>query len=134
VIGVPEATVDSMASGYRDLLTVGTELILAAGAAGTDPCDVVFEGLRRAGGQVSQIGIPAEPGTACWIGELESVPVLGLASCELFGRPGALDLVLPRLFTGEALDRGLLRRIALGGLLEGPLRVAPFHTRVGTDD
>jgi len=134
VIGVAEASTEGLANAYRELLTAGTELILAAGAAGTDPCDVVFEGLRRAGGQVLQIGIPAEPGTACWIGELESVPVLGLASCELFGRPGALDLLLPRVLTGEALDRGLLRRIARGGLLEGPSRIAPFHARIGTDD
>jgi molybdenum cofactor cytidylyltransferase len=126
VVGA-EASVDGMAGAYRQLVSAGSELILAAGASGTDPLDVVFEGLRRAGGQVDQIGVPAEPGTACWIGHLESVPVLGLASCELFGQPGALDLLLPRLFTGEPLDRGLVRRLALGGLLLGPGRVAPHH-------
>ena len=31
------------------------------------------------------------------------------------------------LFTGQALDRALLRRIASGGLLNGPSRVAPYH-------
>ena len=60
--------------------------------------------------------------------------MLGLASCELFGQPGALDLLLPRLLTGEALDRALLRRIAIGGLLHGPSRIAPFHTRAASQD
>jgi molybdenum cofactor cytidylyltransferase len=129
-----EASVDELASAYRQALGDGSALILAAGAAGTDPLDVVFEGLRRAGGNVQQIGIPAEPGTACWIGDLESIPVLGLASCELFGQPGALDLLLPRLLTGQSLDRQLLRRIALGGLLNGPSRVAPYHSRSGARD
>jgi hypothetical protein len=129
-----EATVDGLADAYRQAQDSGAGLIFAAGASGTDPCDIVFEGLRRAGGQVSQLGIPAEPGTACWIGELGATPVLGLASCELFGQPGALDLLLPRLLTGESLDRGLLRRIALGGLLNGPTRIAPFHARTGNDD
>jgi hypothetical protein len=55
---------------------------------------------------------------ACWIGHLQSTPVPGLASCELFGQPGGLDLLLPRLLTGEQLDRPLLRRLALGGLLK----------------
>lgn len=132
VLGV-EASLDGLASAYRQARTAGAELIFAAGATGTDPCDVVFEGLRRAGGLVDQIGIPAEPGTACWIGRMESIGVLGLASCELFGRPGALDLLLPRLFTGEPLDRQLVRRLALGGLLQGPGRIAPYHTPIGSD-
>ncbi|MGI9146682.1 MAG: hypothetical protein ACR2IK_09085 [Chloroflexota bacterium] len=127
---VPTATLeDSLAAGFRQALAEGAELIMAAGATATDPADVVFEGLRRAGGTVAQIGIPAEPGTACWIGQLEGRPVLGLASCELFGRPGALDLLLPRVLSGECLDRALLQRIACGGLLTGgPARIAPYHT------
>jgi molybdenum cofactor cytidylyltransferase len=123
-----DTTTPAVAQGYRDALESHVDLILAAGASGTDPADVVFDGLRLAGGRVDQIGIPAEPGTACWIGDLAGTPVLGLASCELFGQPGALDMLLPRLLVGEPLDRGLLRRIALGGLLVGgPSRVAPYH-------
>jgi hypothetical protein len=78
-------------------------------------------------GEVIQYGIPAEPGKACWIGRLESVPVLHLASCELFGKPGAPDL-LPPLFTGEALHRELARSLAHGGLLLGPTRIPPYHS------
>src|SRR6266851_5758431 len=130
VIGAA-ATVDGLATAYRQATAEGVDLIFAAGAAGTDPLDVVFEGLRQADGHVEQIGIPAEPGTACWIGHVQSTPVLGLASCELFGQPGGLDLLLPRLLTGEVLDRALLRRLALGGLLNGPSRVAPYHHPVG---
>jgi molybdenum cofactor cytidylyltransferase len=126
VVGA-DATVEALTDGYRVAREAGAELILAAGASGTDPLDVVFEGLRAAGGEVIQIGIPADPGTACWIGRLDSTPVLGLASCELFGQPGALDLLLPRLLTGERLDEQLLRRLALGGLLLGPPRIAPYH-------
>ena len=123
-----DADVQSLADAYHTVRHGGAELILAAGASGTDPLDVVFEGLRQAGGEVVQYGIPAEPGTACWIGRLGSVPVLGLASCELFGQPGALDLLLPRLFTGAALDQELVRGLALGGLLLGPTRIAPYHS------
>ncbi|HLZ27300.1 MAG TPA: hypothetical protein VKV73_08250 [Chloroflexota bacterium] len=129
VVVPAETTVGSLAAGFKKALDEGAELLLAAGAAGTDPADVVFEAVRRAGGTVDQIGIPAEPGTACWIGQLDGRPLLGLASCELFGQPGALDLLLPRVLSGERLDRGLLRRIANGGLLiGGPSRIAPYHT------
>jgi len=129
VVVPAEAAIDSLAAGFGQALAEGAEFILAAGASGTDPADVVFEALRRAGGTVDQIGIPAEPGTACWIGQLQGRPVLGLASCELFGQPGALDLLLPRVLCGEPLDRALLRRLANGGLLVGgPSRIAPYHT------
>jgi molybdenum cofactor cytidylyltransferase len=130
VVGA-ETSVTGMAAAYEEACHAGAELILAAGASGTDPLDVVFEGLRSAGGQVVQFGIPAEPGTACWIGKLESVPVLGLASCELFGQPGALDLLLPRVFSGEHLDPDLVRDLAYGGLLMGPPRIAPYHSARG---
>ncbi|HEY1291619.1 MAG TPA: hypothetical protein VGJ60_00885 [Chloroflexota bacterium] len=126
-----ETSVEALSAAYHTVRHGGAELILAAGASGTDPLDVVFEGLRHAGGEVVQMGIPAEPGTACWIGRLGFVPVLGLASCELFGQPGALDLLLPRLLTGEPLDQDLVRSLALGGLLLGPTRVAPYHTARG---
>jgi molybdenum cofactor cytidylyltransferase len=130
VIGA-EASVEGLAAAYRQLLDADADLILAAGASGTDPLDMIFEGLRRAGGDVVQIGIPMEPGTACWVGRLGRAAVLGLASCELFGQPGALDLLFPALHTGESLDAPLLRRLALGGLLLGPGRIAPYHAGAG---
>lgn len=131
VVGA-ETTVEALAAAYAEARSAGADLILAAGASGTDPLDVVFEGLRDAGGEVLQLGIPAEPGTACWIGRLGTVPVLGLASCELFGQPGALDLLLPQLLTGAPLDLDLTRGLALGGLLLGPPRIAPHHAARST--
>jgi hypothetical protein len=91
------------------------------------PLDLVFEALRQAAGEVVQLGIPVEPGTACWIGSLDRRPVLGLASRELFGQPGALDLLLLHVLAGETLDTVLLREIAFGSLLFGRPRVAPYH-------
>ena len=83
--------------------------------------------MRQAGGQVDQIGIPIEPGTACWTGRIEGRQVLGLASCELFGRPGAADVLIPRLLLGEPLDRALLARLAVGGLIDS----LPVHRDLG---
>jgi molybdenum cofactor cytidylyltransferase len=106
------------AEAYRQAVADGASAILVAGASATDPLDAAFEGLRQAGGTVDQIGIPIEPGTACWTGRIAGRQVLGLASCELFGRPGAVDLLLPRLVLGEPLDRRSIARLAAGGLVE----------------
>jgi molybdenum cofactor cytidylyltransferase len=98
-----------------------SDLVLVATAASMDPGDVVFDALRAAGGTVERVGIPIEPGTACWVGRLGTRSVFGLASCELFGSPGAFDLLLPRLLLGEHPDAAMLTNLARGGLLlDGP--------------
>lgn len=127
---VPEtpASTDGVAAAFQEAACSNAGLVLAAGASATDPADLLFDGLRAAGGEVDQIGVPAEPGTACWIGHLGERPVLGLASCELFGKPGALDLLLPRVLSGQRLDKQLLRSLGRGGLVVGgPSRLAPYH-------
>jgi molybdenum cofactor cytidylyltransferase len=115
------------AQAFQQAVAAGATAILVAGASATDPLDAAFEGLRQAGGVVDQIGIPIEPGTACWTGRLQDVQVLGLASCELFGRPGAVDLLLPRLLLGEPLTRRLLAR--LGAI--GNVDALPIHRDLG---
>jgi molybdenum cofactor cytidylyltransferase len=117
VIIVP-ARGSAPAEAFQQAVAAGASAILVAGASATDPLDAAFEGLRQAGGVVDQIGIPIEPGTACWTGRLGEVQVLGLASCELFGRPGAVDLLLPRLLLGEPLTRSLLARLGAIGLVD----------------
>jgi molybdenum cofactor cytidylyltransferase len=104
-----------------------SDLVLVATAASMDPEDVVFDALRAAGGTVERIGIPIEPGTACWVGRLGTRSVFGLASCELFGSPGAFDVLLPRLLLGEHPDAALLAKLACGGLLlDGPAMIPDY--------
>jgi molybdenum cofactor cytidylyltransferase len=113
-------TAFSRARAEADLVLVGT-------AASMDPEDVVFDALRAAGGAVERVGIPIEPGTACWVGRLGTRSVFGLASCELFGSPGAFDVLLPRLLLDEHPDDALLARLARGGLLlDGPSSIPDY--------
>jgi molybdenum cofactor cytidylyltransferase len=112
------ASSDATSAAFRQAIAAGASSILVAGASATDPLDAAFRGVRQAGGQVDQIGIPIEPGTACWTGRIAGRQVLGLATCELFGRPGAIDMLLPRMLLGEPLDRATLAQLAAGGLVE----------------
>jgi molybdenum cofactor cytidylyltransferase len=92
-----------------------------------DPEDVVYDALRAAGGTVERVGVPVEPGTACWVGRLGTRSVFGLASCELFGSPGAFDVLLPRLLLGEEPDAAMLASLARGGLLlDGPTIIPDY--------
>ena len=93
-------------------------VILVAGGVSTDPAAPVFLGLQAAGGELVQVGLPVDPGTACWVGRLGSTPIVGLATCELSGRFTAVDLLLPRLLVGQPLGAELLGDLAEGGLLD----------------
>jgi hypothetical protein len=52
-----------------------------------------------------------------WVAYAGDVPILGLASCEMYGRLSILDLLLPYALAGEPITRGLLADLGYGGLL-----------------
>src|SRR5258708_20016035 len=60
VIGA-SATVDGLATAYRQATAQGVDLIFAARAAGTDPLDVVFQGLPHAARPLHDIPTPTQP-------------------------------------------------------------------------
>ncbi len=101
----------------EELTGAGVELILVGGTGSTDPLDPVFEALHQLGGRILRLGVPAHPGSTYWLAELNSVPILGLASCGMFSQMTALDLLLPRFFSGEQVAPRMLTSLAAGGLI-----------------
>lgn len=104
----------------RDALVGAAEsadIALAVGVASTDPLDTTWRGVVDAGARVLRRGLPVHPGSSYWIVELAHRPVIGVASCGMFSRRTALDLLLTRLFAGEELDDGYLAGLGHGGLL-----------------
>ncbi len=97
----------------------GGDIVLAVGVASTDPLDVTWQAALEAGAVEVRRGLPVHPGSSYWIATLEGRPVIGVASCGMFSRRTALDLLLTRLFAGEDLDPVYLAGLGHGGLL-GP--------------
>jgi hypothetical protein len=95
------------------------DIVLAVGVASTDPLDVTWQAVLEAGAREVRRGLPVHPGSSYWIAELEGRPVIGVASCGMFSRRTALDLLLTRCFAGERLDPAFLAGLGHGGLL-GP--------------
>lgn len=103
---------------YGKALRRGAQLILFAGASSIDPLDPAYVELRRAGGRLLKQGAPMHPGSMLWLGRLQAVPVLGVASCAGFGRSTSLDLVLPFVFAYGSAEPQHVRRLGHGGLIE----------------
>ncbi len=104
--------------GFRRLLELGSELILVGGTGSTDPLDNTLLAIRELGGRLVRSGVPAHPGSTYWLALVGGVPVIGMASCGMFSKMTALDLILPRFFSGEQPSAEMIASLGLGGLIE----------------
>jgi hypothetical protein len=119
----------------RDVLETAPDLIMAAGASSLDPLEPLFGALDAVGARIVKHGVPVHPGSLFWIAYIGPIPLFGLSSCEMFSHRTILDLVLPRLFAGEAIGRDDLARLGHGGMLgrEMAFRFPPYGARDGTE-
>lgn len=111
------AQVESVVNTLSEAITTGADLVLVGGTGSTDPLDPVFVAIERLGGRVLRWGVPAHPGSTYWLAQVQGMPVLGLASCGMFSQMTALDLLLPRFYSGEEVTPGMLTSLAVGGLI-----------------
>ncbi len=92
-------------------------LILTAGAASTDPTDAIFVALEELGGRLVRRGVPAHPGSMLWLARLHRTAILGLPTCGAYSMATAVDLLLPRLLSGEPATVGTVAKLGHGGIL-----------------
>ncbi len=97
-------------------LAAGAEMIVTSGGMSVDPDDVTRQGIKEAGAEAMVYGTPVLPGAMFLVGRIGQVPVLGLPACGMFHRITVLDLVLPRILTGESIGREELAAMGHGGL------------------
>jgi hypothetical protein len=107
----------ALAAGLRESQSRGAAIIAVAGARAMDPLDPTFGAVRDIGGRIVRQGVPAHPGSLCWIARTPSSTIVGMPSCGLFSRATVFDLLLPRLLIGDSLDAAELARLGHGGFL-----------------
>jgi hypothetical protein len=108
---------ESYVDVLRDVLAHDPDLVMVAGASSLDPLEPLFSALRALDARVVKHGVPVDPGSLLWVAYIGSVPIFGLASSEMFSHKTVVELLLPRLFAGERIERRDLVRLGLGGFL-----------------
>jgi len=100
----------------RSHLERGCDLLMLSGGMSVDPDDVTREGIRQAGAIEMHYGAAVLPGAMFLAAYIGDVPLLGVPACGLHHRITVLDLVLPRILTGEKIAKAQLAFLGHGGL------------------
>ena len=120
VVAVDQVADDGAAVGaaFAAQLAAGARLLLATGGSALDPFDAMLGGLEAIDARLERFGAPAHPGSLFWLAYApDDVPIFGVASCGMFSKATAVDLLLPPVFAGERLDKRRIAALWQGGLL-----------------
>lgn len=115
VIFAPD-DIDLIGEAITTSIDKGADLIITSGGMSVDPDDVTRMGIAKAGANDCFYGTPVLPGAMFLSGRIGDIPVLGLPACGMFHNITIFDLILPRILTGETIDRDEFARMGHGGL------------------
>lgn len=104
----------------------GEVIFILTGSATSDPADVGPTALLAAGGTLTQVGMPVDPGNLLFLGALGGKPVIGLPGCARSPALNGADWVMERVLCGVHLTPADFAAMGVGGLLkEIPTRPKP---------
>lgn len=109
---------DLIANEIQNFIAEGAELILVTGGMSVDPDDATPIGIRSSGAEVVFYGAPVLPGSQFMLAYQGHVPIIGVPGGALFSRVTTLDLLLPRIFAGDIINRADIVNLGHGGMCE----------------
>lgn len=108
----------AVADAISRLAAKNPDLIVLVGASAMiDADDVLPQALRCAGGSVSCVGMPVDPGNLLFLGELAGRPVIGAPGCARSPVENGFDWVLNRVLAGIPVTAADISAMGVGGLL-----------------
>ena len=111
----------AIAEAFGKLQGAGCRMILIAGASATaDRRDVIPVAIQAAGGGITHLGMPVEPGNLLVLGEFPAdCPVIVMPGCARSPAANGFDWVLERLLAGLAVTREDIMLMGAGGYIKG---------------
>jgi molybdenum cofactor synthesis domain-containing protein len=107
------------AAAIQKWLDRGAKVIIMTGGMSVDPDDLTATAIRNTGAEVVTQGVPAQPGNMFMVAYRDDVTFLGVPGAAIHAQTTMLDVVLPKVFTGERFTRQELRSLGAGGLCQG---------------
>lgn len=111
---------DAITGAFGKLLGGGCNIILIAGASATaDRRDVIPLAIEAAGGGITHLGMPVEPGNLLVLGEFpDDRPAIVMPGCARSPAVNGFDWVLERLLAGLPVTREDIMLMGAGGYIK----------------
>ena len=111
----------AITEAFNKLPGTGCRMILIAGASATaDRRDVIPLAIEAAGGGITHLGMPVEPGNLLVLGEFSGgLPVIIMPGCARSPAVNGFDWVLERLLAGIPVTREDIMLMGAGGYIKG---------------
>lgn len=124
---VCDHTIEAVRNAVSKLHEAMCSPILVFGASAiVDRGDVIPAGVSAAGGEITHLGMPVDPGNLMMLGNLRGVPVVGVPSCARSPKVNGFDFILQRVLAGLDVTSHDIMDMGAGGLLaEIPSRPLP---------
>jgi molybdenum cofactor cytidylyltransferase len=111
-------TVDDLSEVLPRAKQLGADIAVIFGASAiTDRRDVIPAALEAAGGTVTHLGMPVDPGNLIMLGMLDGMPVIGAPGCARSPKENGFDWVLQRMVADIPVTSADIRKMGVGGLL-----------------
>lgn len=105
-----------IADAAKAMVAQGANLLITTGGMSVDPDDRTRHALKKAGAVDMVYGAAVLPGAMFMVTYLNNVPVLGIPSGGMYAGITILDLVMPRILTGEKITRREIAMLGHGGM------------------
>ena len=100
-----------------ELINLGCEMVICTGGMSVDPDDRTPAAIIFTGAEIITYGVPVLPGAMFLLAYKGEIPIIGLPDCVMHCSKTVFDLILPRILTGERLNREIFTKMGVGGLL-----------------
>lgn len=108
---------ENITAAIQEFINDGAELIICTGGMSVDPDDRTPSAIRNTGAEIISYGAPVLPGAMFLLSYYnDTLPILGLPGCVMYGKRTIFDLVLPRVLANDKLTASDLADLGHGGL------------------
>ena len=93
-------------------------ILISCASAVSDRKDVLPKAIEDSGGNILHFGLPVDPGNLLLLGDIDSIPIIGLPGCARSISFNGFDLILRMLLSGVKINKKDIAELSIGGLLK----------------